>query len=304
VVVSEIDVLCAARAYLDLTFTGLRALPQLGREEFAEQLIRSPGGGALNAIGTARLGLRTAGALALGLDEAGAFIRVQLEAEGILLVGEPHGQTAVTVVLPFQGDRAFVTFDPELRIDPEPAEALRPERVLYTLDQLDAVPSSAKAYVTIGDREAARYAGRPLPPLPAGATVLLNAAEAAALSGRADVHDAMEALSNWAEVVVVTRGRGGAIATDREVCADAPALDVEAVDTTGAGDLFAAAWVWGDARGLDLGARLHWSVLYAALSVGVPTAAAGAVTLSTLLDEGARRGLTPPRRDAVVGTQR
>jgi sugar/nucleoside kinase (ribokinase family) len=301
VVVSEIDVLCVARAYLDLTFTGLRALPRLGREEFAQGVIRSPGGGALNAIGAARLGLRTAGALALGQDEAGSFLRARLAAEGILLVGEPQGRTAVTVVLPARADRALVTFDPEVPIDPGPVAALSPERVIYTLDQLDAVPPSATAYVTIGDREAARYAGRPLPPLPAGATVLLNAAEAAALSGGSDVRDAAQALNDWADVVVITRGSGGAIAADRDGLADAPGIEVEAVDTTGAGDLFAAAWVWGDAQGLDLAARLRWSVLYAALSVRVPTAAAGAVTLATLLDEGARRGLTPPNCEPVVG---
>ena len=53
---SEIDVLCAARAYLDLTFTGLEALPRAGHEEFAHEMARSPGGGALNAIGAAASG--------------------------------------------------------------------------------------------------------------------------------------------------------------------------------------------------------------------------------------------------------
>ncbi len=292
---SEIELLCAARAYLDLTFTGLRALPRAGREEFADGLIRAPGGGALNAIGAARLGLRTATGFALGGDEAGTFVRSQLAAEGIVAIGEPHGATAVTVVLPYNGDRAFVTYDPE-PVNPPSFAGLDPERVIYTLDQVDGLPASARHYVTIGDREASRYAGCALPPLPCAATVFLNSDEATKLTGHGKAPEAARALAGWADLVVVTRGASGAVACtgDGEI-AEVPGVDVDVIDTTGAGDLFAAAWIWAEALDLDLEARLRWSVLYAALSVRVPTAAAGAVDLRTLLGEGIKRGLKPPR---------
>jgi ribokinase len=65
------------------------------------------------------------------------------------------------------------------------------------------------------------------------------------------------------------------------------------VDTTGAGDLFAAAYVCGDLHGLAPLERLRWAVLYAALSVRVPTAVAGAATRDALVEAGARYGLTP-----------
>lgn len=147
---SEIELLCAARAYLDLTCTGLRALPRVGREEFATDLICAPGGGALNAIGAARLGLRTAAGFKLGEDEAGTFLRSQLAGEGIIVIGEPQGATAVTVVLPYSGDRAFVTYDPE-PFNPPSFAGLDAVRVMYTLDQVDGLPASARHYVTIGD---------------------------------------------------------------------------------------------------------------------------------------------------------
>ena len=49
--------------------------------------MRSPGGGAITAVGAARLGLATALAAPLGEDDAGDFVRAALEREGIALLG-------------------------------------------------------------------------------------------------------------------------------------------------------------------------------------------------------------------------
>ena len=53
-------------------------------------------------------------------------------------------------------------------------------------------------------------------------------------------------------------------------------------DTTGAGDLLAAAYVWGDLGGLPLAERLRRAVVYAALSVQAATGVAGAATRDEL----------------------
>jgi len=73
----------------------------------------------------------------------------------------------------------------------------------------------------------------------------------------------------------------------------APGFAMDAVDTTGAGDLLCAAFVWADLAGADPETALQWAVLYGSLSVTVPTGAAGAVTLERLLEEGNERGLPP-----------
>ena len=93
------------------------------------------------------------------------------------------------------------------------------------------------------------------------------------------------------KIVVVSLGADGAAA-----CVDGRAVAVEgydvgpSIDTTGAGDLFVAAWAWGDAAGLSVDDALRWAALYAALSVRVPTGAGGATRL-----ERVRRGGHPPR---------
>ena len=89
-----IDVAIATTPFLDLTFTGLDAIPRPGEERYAGGLHRSPGGGAITAVGAARLGLRTALAGPLGADEDGAALRLALEAEGIRLVPPHPGRTA------------------------------------------------------------------------------------------------------------------------------------------------------------------------------------------------------------------
>ena len=78
-----VDVVVTATAFMDLTFIGLEAVPSPGEERFAGDLMRSPGGGAINAIGAARLGLSAALAVPLGEDLEGRFIREMLEGEGI-----------------------------------------------------------------------------------------------------------------------------------------------------------------------------------------------------------------------------
>ncbi|HEY7075548.1 MAG TPA: PfkB family carbohydrate kinase, partial [Solirubrobacteraceae bacterium] len=109
------DLAVATPAYVDLTFVGLEALPGPGDECFAGDLLRSPGGGAITAIGGARLGLKTVLAAPLGDDVAGEFVRELLTAEGVE-VGPPRGpRTPTTVVMPVGGDRAMVTVDPGVR---------------------------------------------------------------------------------------------------------------------------------------------------------------------------------------------
>ena len=67
------ELVVATPVFLDLTFVGLESLPALGEEKFAAEMIRSPGGGAITAVGASRLGLSAAVAAPLGEDVAGIW---------------------------------------------------------------------------------------------------------------------------------------------------------------------------------------------------------------------------------------
>ena len=296
----SVDVVVAVPAFLDMTFVGLEALPRLGEERFAGDLVRSPGGGAITAIGAARLGLKVALAAPIAADPAGEMIREELEAEGVQIIGTPCTRTPVTMVLPLDGQRAMVTYDPGARARAADVAALAPTAVVAGLSQLDVVPAGARAYVTVGDDDARAFAGR-LPGQAARATGLqIDQREALVLTGAGTPQEAAAMIGARVPAVTVSLNGGGATAVVDGEALDIPGYEIgHAVDSTGSTDLFVAAWAWGDAIGMPVADTLRWAELYAALSVRVPTGAAGATPLGELMEEGARRGLpAPPARAA------
>ena len=92
-----------------------------------------------------------------------------------------------------------------------------------------------------------------------------NQVEAEALAGVGDVESAVAALQAKVETLVVTRHEHGALAVRGSERADVPAAPIaKLVDTTGAGDLFAAGFLTGEARGLGLETALKLGAICAA----------------------------------------
>jgi len=289
----SVDVVVTATAFMDITFVGLESVPRPGEERFAGDLLRSPGGGAINAIGVARLGLGAALAVPLGEDLDGAFIRKALEQEGIALSTGAGTRTPTTVVMPWGGERAMVTFEPGASTSAAEVAAFEPRAAIVALDQLDLVPAGARGYATCGDDDARAFVNHPPRDLGRARALFVNRREALMITGRETPEEAAERLGADAEIAVVTLGPEGAMAYSRGELVRAPGFPMKVVDTTGAGDLLCAAFVWADLAGAELEVALRWSVLYGSLSVTVPTGAAGAVTVDRLMEEASARGLPP-----------
>ena len=197
----NVDLAVLTPAYLDITFVGLEALPGPGEERFAGDMLRSPGGGAITAVGAKRLGLTSALVAPLGDDLAGRYVRGELESEGVLL-SEPRGtRTPTTVVMPVAGERSMVTVDPGVRARAADLEPLSPRAVAATLEQIDIVPDDVCAFITCGDDDARAFAGR-LPHVERRPRALIvNRREAGVLTGAPTPAEAAERLASVAEIV-------------------------------------------------------------------------------------------------------
>ena len=92
-----------------------------------------------------------------------------------------------------------------------------------------------------------------------------NEAEAAAMVQVNDLDDAIACLAKLVPTLVVTRSEAGATAVAGEERADVPAEPIgKLVDTTGAGDLFAAGFLAGQAKGKSLKDSLRLGAIAAA----------------------------------------
>jgi sugar/nucleoside kinase (ribokinase family) len=92
-----------------------------------------------------------------------------------------------------------------------------------------------------------------------------NEAEILSLTGAADFDAAVAAAAPRVSLLVVTRSEKGAIAVEGGRRVDVPAEPVEQiVDTTGAGDLFAAGFLTGHAQGRSLEESLRIGAIAAA----------------------------------------
>ena len=92
-----------------------------------------------------------------------------------------------------------------------------------------------------------------------------NEDEVRHLTGCGAFTECVEALSRHVATLVITRGAHGAVAVERDYVVEVPATPVERiVDTTGAGDLFAAGFLAGRCRGRPLRGCLETGAIAAA----------------------------------------
>jgi sugar/nucleoside kinase (ribokinase family) len=217
-----------------------------------------PGGQVATAlVALARWGVPTAYAGAFGDDDAGARGRASLHTAGVDVSAAAvrtatANQVSVVLVDAGSGERTVLwSRAPALALDAGevPRQAIAAARAVL-VDGIDPAAACVAA-------RAARAAGVPVVadvdrscPDPAAVLplvdVLLVSWEFARVhTGAARPDDALAALARYgAPVVGVTLGRDGAlVAADRETVR-LPAHRVGVVDTTGAGDLFHAGFVW------------------------------------------------------------
>jgi len=120
--------------------------------------------------------------------------------------------------------------------------------------------------------------------------VFANESEVCALFQTPDVTEASESLASMTRIAAVTRGAKGAWAAQGDIRAEVPAVTFGSViDTTGAGDQFAAGFLTGLARGKSLELCCQLGVLAA----GEVISHFGPRPQTSLLGLASERGLLP-----------
>jgi ribokinase len=272
------DVVVVGSANLDLVATTPR-LPAPGETIIGTSYSEFAGGKGLNqAIAASRAGARTALVGCVGQDGAATHLLDVATRDGVdtsqvarapdlptgraVIMVDDRGENSIVVV---PGANAATT-----------GHGMPPGKVV--LAQLEA-PVDA----VVGAFTAARAAG---------STTVLNPAPAAALPRKlvaltdvlipneheaAQVGDIAELHAAGVQTIVVTLGsRGVAVSTLRGASAESwklPAIPVDAIDTTGAGDAFCGCLAAGLAAGVELDGALRRAVAAGALA----TTGSGAV---------------------------
>ncbi len=277
------DVLLQGSPFCDLTFrfTDREGLPEMGQEVFAQDFAINPGGVYNIASALASLGLGAGLVTQFGNDIFSRFIADRMEASGIslsLTTWLDRPLPVITAGISFAHDRMFISYAPP-NVRGRPASRL-------TIKDLDGY--RPRALFSYGEhpaelyREARRrgilvYVDTHWSPeylRSEGLRAVLgdvdvfspNLNEAMHMTATGSAQEALEVLSGWCECVVIKAGQAGCVAACQDERYGVPAIDVEAIDTTGAGDNFNAGQIYGLLRGYSFETCLRCANIAGGLS--------------------------------------
>lgn len=233
---------------------------------------RCSGGSVANTVvGVAGLGGSGAFCGVVGEDENGAFFRKDLEAVHVPLTSKAgHGETGTcTVMITHDAQRTMMThlgIAADLGPDDLDADALSRARYLlvegYLLPHETSLQASFEAFsvarehgvrvaLAVSDPFVIQTCRDLLWELIEGPVDLLflNGLEGRVLTGLDDPLDCARELHRHSVDVALTLGSEGSVLMHQGECSVLRVVPVEAVDTTGAGDMYAAGLLYGLAQG-------------------------------------------------------
>lgn len=283
------DVIVVGSYTVDLIFSGLSEFPQLGKDVIGTNFMMTPGEAYISAVCMHRLGINVGWAADFGNDDFSQFALQHAREEGLderLFVFHEHPYRRISVAASYPQDRAFITFyDPDPQVPAAlPALTKAAARVLfipglYTGPFLSVGKRLLKAkkmkLVMDGNSSNGEIYGKSHESMAVkkaikGVDIFLpNALEARRLTGEQDLYDAIRRLGELCPLVVIKDGVNGSLAYTNNEVQKMPAIQVEPIDTTGAGDNFNAGFIvaWLDGKPIDT--CLKWGNVVGGLSTTV-----------------------------------
>jgi|TARA_E500000331_G_scaffold357903_1_gene421548 sugar/nucleoside kinase (ribokinase family) len=227
----------------------------------------SGGSGANSMIGIAQLGGRTAFSGKIGRDEHGKIYREKLEDLGVSArLGEGDGSTGSSLILVSDdGCRTMNTYlgmGQELQVPDIDPEVIKVSKYLYLTGYLWDTESQKKAVraaldeakrvetkvaLSLSDPFCVKRHKEDFKSLLQGyaSMVFCNQEEAFTLLQTDVTQEAVDIMSKWTETVVLTLGANGAIISHLGQTYYIDPFPIRVEDTTGAGDAFAAGFLFG-----------------------------------------------------------
>ena len=256
----------------DAQNTLIAELSQLG--ELKKQ---SGGGSAANSlVAFAQFGGKAYYCCKVADDEAGMFYRQDLERIGIetslhqqknqgttgrcLVMVTPDAERTMRTHLGITADLSTVEIDDHAIAA---ADYLYIEGYLITSEiargaiqhaKKVARENNIKLVMTCSDPAMVKFFRSGIDEILDGGVDLMfcNREEAELLTGKDDPQAALSVLLEQADTVAITLGKDGAVIANRERQVHIPGVPVEAIDTNGAGDMFAGAMLYGLTRNMSL----------------------------------------------------
>ena len=294
------DVLLQGHPFCDLTFTfaDRETLPILGQEVYAGNFALNPGGIFNISAALTRLELAVGMVTQLGNDIFSRFIGERMEEHGIsqdLTSWVDAPLPVVTAGISFPHDRMFISYGPPTdgipaapRITEEVLDRYQP-RVVFTHGEIGieicraARQRNILVYLDSNWNPEFLHSTR-LRDLLAEVDVFSpNLAEALEITGVAEAEEALEHLSAWCPRVAIKCGPKGAIASSYGQVYRVPAIDVQAIETTGAGDNFNAGLIYGLLQGYSFERSLECANIAGGLSTLVIGGSGGGCTAAEIV---------------------
>ena len=249
---------------VDVVASGVVSWPTLGSEILADDLRLTLGSAsAIFATGAAKLGHPITFVSQVGEDEFGSFCLRELKAAGIStrhVARTNEWKTGVTLSLSKGSERALVTYAgaiAKFNYAQLPLNLLKGHQHLHMTSyflQKDLKPSFPKVFQAakeIGLTTSFDPNSDPSDSWKKSINAVLrltdilfvNESEALKLTRANNLNESLQHLGKQVPCAVIKRGARGAVAIHEGEVASAPSFKVNVVDTTGAGDSFAAGFV-------------------------------------------------------------
>lgn len=281
------DVISIGNINIDLSFY-VDTIPDLDSEVLSNLEIFHGGAAANLAVGIARLGLKVGIIGCVGDDEFGKMAIKDLKENNVstdfikVVKGKITG--VVCVIVEKNGNRRMIAYRGANEFLENAIEEIPPTKYLQLCNVnkrvLNKVKDKAKSKISLDP--GGRIVELKLEDLEGIDILFMNEIECKKLTNM-DYKNGAKLISKYVKLVVIKLGAKGAYLFNGNFEKYVPAMNVEVVDTTGAGDAFDAGFLVAMIKGFNVEECLKWGIAAASIKIQKKGARNGLPTIDELI---------------------